>query len=54
MKSVRTRNFSGLYFPAFGLNMERYGVLLNDQIILGFSHGKVVAFLALVTKLGNR
>ena len=25
-KSVRTRNYSGLYFPAFGLNTERYSV----------------------------
>ena len=26
MKSVRIRSFSGPYFPAFGLNTERYGV----------------------------
>ena len=25
MKSVWIRNFSGPYFPAFGLNTERYG-----------------------------
>ena len=25
MKSVRIQSFSGPYFPAFGLNMERYG-----------------------------
>ena len=25
-KSVRIRRFSGLFFPAFGLNTERYGV----------------------------
>ena len=30
-KSVRMRSFSGLYFPAFGLNMERYEVLLCIQ-----------------------
>ena len=24
VKSVRIRSYSGLYFPAFGLNMERY------------------------------
>ena len=24
VKSVRIRSFYGLYFPAFGLNMERY------------------------------
>ena len=26
IKGVRIRNFSGLYFPIFGLNTERYGV----------------------------
>ena len=31
VKSVRIRNFSGLYFPAFGLNTERYGVSLRIQ-----------------------
>ena len=28
-KSVRLRNFSGLYFPAFGLNTERQGASLR-------------------------
>ena len=28
VKSVRIRSFSGSYFPAFGLNTERYGVSL--------------------------
>ena len=27
VKSVRIRSYSGLHFPAFGLNTERYGVL---------------------------
>ena len=27
VKSVRIRNYSGLYFPAFGLNTERYSYL---------------------------
>ena len=31
MKSVRIRSSSGLYFPAFGLNTERYGVSLHIQ-----------------------
>ena len=31
MKSVRTRRFSGPYFLAFGLNMERYGAYLRIQ-----------------------
>ena len=26
MKSIRVRSYSGLYFPVFGLNTERYGV----------------------------
>ena len=26
VKSVRIRSYSGPYFPAFGLNTERYGV----------------------------
>ena len=29
MKSVRIWSFFGLYFPAFGLNKERYGVILH-------------------------
>ena len=31
VKSVRIRNYSGPYFPAFGLNTERYGVSLCIQ-----------------------
>ena len=31
VKSVCTRSFSGPYFPAFGLNMERYSVSLCIQ-----------------------
>ena len=31
VKSVRTRRFSGPYFPAFGLNTERYGAYLCIQ-----------------------
>ena len=31
MKRVRIRNFSGPHFPAFGLNMDRYGVCLRIQ-----------------------
>ena len=31
MKSVGIRSYSGLYFPAFGLNGERYGVSLCIQ-----------------------
>ena len=31
MKSVRIQSFSDPYFPAFGLNMEKYGVFLRIQ-----------------------
>ena len=31
VKSVRIRSYSGLYFPAFGLNTERYSVSLRIQ-----------------------
>ena len=31
VKSVRIRSYSGPYFPAFGLNMERYSVSLRIQ-----------------------
>ena len=31
VKSVRIRSFSGPYFPAFGLNTERYGVSFSIQ-----------------------
>ena len=31
IKSVRILNYSGPYFPAFGLNMERYSVSLRIQ-----------------------
>ena len=31
MKSVRVWSFSGPYFPAFGMNTEKYGVSLSIQ-----------------------
>ena len=31
VKSVRIRSYSGLHFPVFGLNAERYGVALRVQ-----------------------
>ena len=31
VKSVRIRSYSGPYFPAFGVNTERYGVSLRIQ-----------------------
>ena len=35
VKSVRIRSYSGPYFPAFGLNTERYGVSLRIQFECG-------------------
>ena len=35
MKSVRIPSYSGPHFPAFGLNMERYGVSLRIQSACG-------------------
>ena len=35
VKSVRTRSYSGLHFPAFGLNAERYSVSLRIQFECG-------------------
>ena len=35
VKSLRIRNFSGRYFPAFGLDTERYGVPLPTQFDCG-------------------
>ena len=31
VKSICIRNYSGSYFPLFGLNTERYGVSLHIQ-----------------------
>ena len=31
MKSFHIRSYSGPYFPAFGINTERYGVFLSIQ-----------------------
>ena len=31
VENVRIRSYSGPYFPAFGLNTERYGVSLRIQ-----------------------
>ena len=35
VKSVRIRSYSGPYFPAFGLKMERYGVSRRSQFECG-------------------
>ena len=35
VKKVRIRCYSGLYFPVFGLNMERYSVSLRIQYKCG-------------------
>ena len=35
VKSVRIRSYSGLYFPAFGLNTEKYPVLVSGTFLHG-------------------
>ena len=35
VKSARIWSYSGPYFPAFGLNMERYGVFLRIKFECG-------------------
>ena len=35
VKSVLIRGYSGLHFPAFGLNTERYGVSFRIQLECG-------------------
>ena len=35
VKSVRIRSFSGPSFPAFGSNMERYGVFIRSYFECG-------------------
>ena len=46
VKSVRTRSYSGPYFPSFGLNTERYRVSLRIQ-------SKCGKILARITKNKN-
>ena len=41
MKSVRIRSFSGSYFPAFGLNTERYSVSLRIQSECGKMRSRI-------------
>ena len=33
MKRVRIRSFSGSYFPAYGLNTERYSVRISPYLV---------------------
>ena len=40
VKSVRIRRFSGPYFPAFGLNMERYGIRTKYGLKVSPNAGK--------------
>ena len=40
VKSVCIWSFPGLYFPAFGLNMEKYGVSLRIQSECGKTWAK--------------
>ena len=42
LKSVYIRSYSGPYFPAFGLNTERYGVSFRIQSKCGEIRTKIV------------
>ena len=39
--SLRIQGYSGLYFPAFGLNTERYGVSLRIQSEYGKARTRI-------------
>ena len=41
VKNVQIRRYSGPYFPAFGLNTERYGVFLRIQSECGKMRTKI-------------
>ena len=58
VKSVRIRSYSGLYFPAIGLNTERYSVPLRIQSKCGKTRTRITPntdiFYALsVAPIGN-
>ena len=40
VKSVRVESFSGLHFPAFGFDTERYSVSLEHLSVIGPNAGK--------------
>ena len=41
VKSVHIRSYSGLHFPAFGLNTERYSVSLRIQSKCGKKRARI-------------
>ena len=43
LKSFRIRSYSGPYFPAFGLSMERYGVSLHTHSECGKMQSKITS-----------
>ena len=45
LRSVRIRSYSGLYFPSFGLNTEKYIVSLRIQA----EYGKIRTIITLNT-----
>ena len=55
LKSVRIRNYSGLHFPTFGQNTERYGVSLRIQAEYGKMRTRITSnkdtFYAVIIKV---
>ena len=45
MKSVRTQSFSGPYFPAFGLNTERYS---DAYLVLRFEYFQDIIIIIII------
>ena len=45
VKSVRIWSYSGLHFPAFGLNWERYSVSLRIQSEYGKMRARITILL---------
>ena len=50
MKSVPIKSFSGAYYPAFGLNTERYGVSLRIKFECGKIRTKKLRIQTLFTQ----
>ena len=45
VKIVRIRSYSGPYFPAFGLNMERYSAYLHIQSECGKIRTRITPYM---------
>ena len=45
VKSVRIRSYTGLHFPAFELNTERYSVSLRSQSKCGKTKTRIIPYM---------